>query len=245
MLNFSSILVIITLWIIPNYASLLTITGTLFSNSNSTISRRSRHHAPCQHEPILPNRFKTNWTIYYYPMEDPWPPYQTAPPAPHSMGRGYSVYDNFLPAMAEVFFDECLPIFPVRNHWPCTFLNRGTTAYLISPDWAPLGPCCIFGNPWHTPRPNFIHVVPFNRTEVFHEKIVDWFVLGGRYPAPFGYGFYRQKLSQGESIPAAFWFRGNEGWGHQDFNSFDYMKADEYDFSLPAQCENAAGCIFR
>lgn len=195
--------------------------------------------------PRLPLKFTMNWTIYYNRFEQPIPPYNSAPPAPYEIGRGYSYYDFWLPGMIEHFDDFCLPIFSADFHWPCTFFNRLNVAYLLSPSWAPYGPCCVYRKPWWPPAPDFLKVVPYNRTEVYHDKIVDWYVLTGKNPAPFGYGFYWDKIKNSQvKIPAAFWFRGNQGWLNQDFYNFTDKLSSKVKFDLPTECVNAAMCIF-
>ncbi|XP_064648790.1 uncharacterized protein LOC135501001 [Lineus longissimus] len=213
---------------------------TMFG-SNTTDSGKVTQSRPL---PVLPKQFQSDWLLYNHPVWAERPPYDPLPPAPYEVGRGFSYYDHTVPGLVEEFYDFCLPIFATDYHWPCTFWHRDETSYLMSPTWAPYGPCCIFQKPWKVPDRNFIRVARYNNTDVFNGKIIDWYVLKpAGYPYPFAYGFYWDNTGSGH-IPGSFWFPGNVGWTLQNFSNFTDKIAKKRTFNLPKVCEGVSFCIF-
>lgn len=190
---------------------------------------------------VWPNLWVAEWTIFDHPGELPEPPYADMPPAPYRAGRGRTYYDYPKQQMLEVYEDFCVPIFSFSVA-KCRFLIRDQTAYMteINEDLT-VRNCCIFEKPFHPPAPDFILKNPeikFNTTNVIAGQTVDWFVLVGPEPAPFGYGFFSPTKT-----PAAFYFRGAKGWTQQNFEHFRAVSSiPETLFALPPQCNTDKRC---
>jgi hypothetical protein len=109
-------------------------------------------------------------------IENP-PPYDRAPPPALKPGRDYEAsngatyYDSTWRgsggegAMMEHYEGRCLPIFPISNHFSCSFISLGDTAFFITYDKdRPTGmpPVCLFSPLNHPPRPDFISHLPYS-----------------------------------------------------------------------------------
>jgi hypothetical protein len=130
-------------------------------------------------DPRYPDYWSSNWTMYRVfngYIEDP-PPYDRAPPHALKPGRDYEVskgatyYDSTWRgsggegAMMEHYEARCLPIFPISNHFSCSFISLGDTAFFITYDKdRPTGmpPVCLFSPLNHPPRPDFISHLPYS-----------------------------------------------------------------------------------
>jgi hypothetical protein len=104
------------------------------------------------------------------------PPYAGRPPAPLQEGKDYEVsvgatyYDSTWPgasgtgAMMEHYEKRCLPIFPISNHFTCSFISLGNIAYFVTyddrPAWMPK--VCLFSPLNHPPRRDFIAHLPYS-----------------------------------------------------------------------------------
>jgi len=189
-----------------------------------------------------PQWFVTNWTMYSTPLDANEPPYTSnngLPDPPYRATRGASFYDWTKFAMLGVYVEECVPIFPHGSRWPCHFLNANNVSYLLTFDDQPKGhpPCCIFRKPWLPPSPTFVQHIPYNTSTLLNGETVDWYVLNGPMPAPFGYGFYHSSSS-----PAAFYFRGFLGWTMQVYANFTNEQPQAAVFEIPSVCANATLC---
>jgi hypothetical protein len=130
-------------------------------------------------DPRYPDYWSSNWTMYRVfsgYIENP-PPYDRAPPPALKPGRDYEVskgatyYDSTWRglggegAMMEHYEGRCLPIFPISNHFSCSFISLGDTAFFITYDKdRPTGmpPVCLFSPLNHPPRPDFISPLPYS-----------------------------------------------------------------------------------
>jgi hypothetical protein len=66
--------------------------------------------------------------------------------------------------MMEHYEKRCLPIFPISNHYTCSFISLGDTAYFVTyPEDRPAGmpPVCLFSPENHPPRMDFIKHLPY------------------------------------------------------------------------------------
>jgi hypothetical protein len=124
-------------------------------------------------DPRFPDYWSSNWTMYRVfngYIENP-PPYDRAPPpalqpgVDYEISRGATYYDSTwrgpmgTGAMMEHYEDRCLPIFPISNHFSCSFISLGDTAFFVTYDKdRPKGmpPVCLFSPLNHPPRPDFI-----------------------------------------------------------------------------------------
>jgi hypothetical protein len=130
-------------------------------------------------DPRYPDYWSSNWTMYRVfngYLENP-PPYDGAPPPVLRPGRDYEIsrgatyYDSTWRgpsgegAMMEHYQDRCLPIFPISNHFSCSFISLGGTAFFVTynkdrPKGMP--PVCLFSPLNHAPRPDFISHLPYS-----------------------------------------------------------------------------------
>jgi|HubBroStandDraft_4_1064222.scaffolds.fasta_scaffold38273_2 hypothetical protein len=130
-------------------------------------------------DPRYPDYWSSNWTMYrvFNGYVDHPPPYDRAPPRPLKPGRDYEIswgatyYDSTWRgpmgegAMMEHYEDRCLPIFPISNHFSCSFISLGDTAFFVTyakdrPKDMP--PVCLFSPLNHPPRPDFISHLPYS-----------------------------------------------------------------------------------
>lgn len=186
-------------------------------------------------DPVYPSHWTAAWTMFrvFNGYETNLPPYAD-PPQGLQEGRDYEVsygatyYDNdYIPAdrdgsgaMMEHYDKRCLPIFPLSNHFTCSFISLGNKAYFLTyPGDRPAGmpPCCLFSPYNHPPRPDFIKHLPYSAEDSAH--------LGNslqayRYIAPgpggagiwFAYGFYKDRWLDPDKkylLPQSFYFSGS------------------------------------
>jgi hypothetical protein len=130
-------------------------------------------------DPRYPDYWSSNWTMYrvFNGYVDHPPPYDRAPPPPLKPGRDYEIswgatyYDSTWRgpsgegAMMEHYEDRCLPIFPISNHFTCSFISLGDTAFFVTyakdrPKDMP--PVCLFSPLNHPPRQDFIIHLPYS-----------------------------------------------------------------------------------
>ena len=130
-------------------------------------------------DPRYPDYWSSNWTMYrvFNGYVDHPPPYDHAPPPPLKPGRDYEIswgatyYDSTWRgpsgegAMMEHYEDRCLPIFPISNHFSCSFISLGDTAFFVTyakdrPQGMP--PVCLFSPLNHPPRRDFISHLPYS-----------------------------------------------------------------------------------
>lgn len=163
--------------------------------------------------PSLPQTFQGKFTEYSAVMADR-PPYANGlPPAPYKASRGEVYYDWSRQAMIEKRLDYCVNIFPTGNDFPCVFHNVDNVSYLISTDvTTKTDSCCIFGTPWHPPKPDFLqnNSTKFAKQEVWLQQRANWFVIPS-VPPPAGPFFYAYAATaQEQDVYLAFDFPGVE-----------------------------------
>ncbi|HEX2254989.1 MAG TPA: hypothetical protein VHQ65_17115 [Thermoanaerobaculia bacterium] len=195
-------------------------------------------------DPLYPEHWTAEWTLYQvFEHYQVFPPPYTNPPenltqSDYRVSRGSSYYDaSYVPtdgdgigAMMEFYgYDQCLPIFPLRNDYTCAFVSLGNKAYFLNYGKVAVGPaengarppqgakpsCCRFSDFNHPPRRDFIKHVPYSPEDSTH--------LGGTIqayayePAPgllFAYAFYKDRTvtdpRTGETfqLPQSFYFSG-------------------------------------
>ena len=67
--------------------------------------------------------------------------------------------------MEEHYEKRCLPIFPISNHFTCSFISLGDIAYFVTYEEdrpAGMPPVCIFSKHNHPPRRDFISHLPYS-----------------------------------------------------------------------------------
>lgn len=131
-----------------------------------------------QDNPEFPAYWVSHWTMYrvfkYTPTT--MPPYDGKPPKPLVDGKDYETsygityYDSTWQgksgtgAMKEHYEKRCLPIFPIDNHYSCSFISLGDVAYFVTyadrPAWMPK--VCLFSPLNHPPRRDFITHLPYS-----------------------------------------------------------------------------------
>ncbi|MCB9543634.1 MAG: hypothetical protein H6703_14465 [Myxococcales bacterium] len=205
-------------------------------------------------DPRYPDTWVSGWTMYrvFNGYKDNLPPWGS-PPAGLTEGADYEVsygatyYDNtYVPAsgdgtgaMMEHYEERCLPIFPISNHFTCSFVSLGDTAYFLTYEEdrpAGMPPCCLFSPYNHPPRPDFIKHLPYSAEDSAH--------LGGslqayRYIAPgdiwFAYAFYKDQWLDPDKKylrPQSFYFSGtpttppDAPFVSQNYTDFRIQKPD-------------------
>lgn len=130
-------------------------------------------------DPEYPPYWTSKWRMYrvFNSFSEFPPPYDGAPPTPLKEGEDYEVsygatdYDSTWRgptgegAMMEHYEKRCLPIFPISNHFTCSFISVGDVAYFVTYDEdRPKGmpPVCLFSSKNHPPRRNFIEHLPYS-----------------------------------------------------------------------------------
>ena len=203
--------------------------------------------------PVLPVQFLGQFTEYYAPLA-PSPPYENGlPPAPLTATRGNVFYDWTLKNMIEERLDYCVNIFPFGNDFPCTFQNVNGTSYLITFNkTADLPPCCVFGQPWYPPEPDFLrkNVTAVLKGEVeWSCKKSNWWEVSGIAPptGPFWYAFQSDVDPSVPQVYQSFSFPGMKGWVQQDFFNIALKAPPTSVWDLPRGClpiETLPNCGF-
>ena len=129
-------------------------------------------------DPHYPAYWSSHWNMYrvFNRYAEFPPPYDGAPPRPlksgvdYQMSHGATYYDSTWRgptgegAMMEHYDDWCLPIFPIGNHYTCSFISLGDVAFFVAgegrPQWMP--PVCLFSPLNHPPRRDFISHLPYS-----------------------------------------------------------------------------------
>lgn len=181
----------------------------------------------------LPNQFTLSWRIIDSPTTSR-PPY-SHPPAHANIGLGKTYYDWKKRAVAEEYYNFCIPLFPAGNHFRCKFLGIEDKAYLIKYSQKNKLSCCVFMQPLGPPHPDFIkNLKPIS---YLSKSTIEWHHITTPYSGAFGYGF---KHANGQ--PAAFWFQSINGWVQQDFYGFEARITDPTAFQKPRVCYQAKPC---
>ncbi|EGG19538.1 hypothetical protein DFA_00116 [Cavenderia fasciculata] len=187
-------------------------------------------------------------TIIYTESEETPPYANNMVPAPFKGGRGMTYYDWSNQAMHEVYYDFCVPIFSNGSDWSCDFINVKGVSYIVTHDDAPsdVPPCCVFGDPWYPPSPNFITgcgatqnvSAPLNGQEIDY-----WTIYLPGSGGLFGYGFYANGSSTAGWTPGSFFFAAApSGWTIQNFENFRQTTPPASAWVLPDSCNNAQPC---
>lgn len=131
--------------------------------------------------PRYPDYWTSHWTMYrisnptllakYPPPYDGIPPRELKPGVDYEISRGETFYDSTWRgpsgegAMMEHYEKRCLPIFPISNHFTCSFISLADTAFFITCDAdrpKEMPPVCVFSPMNHPPRPDFIAHLPYS-----------------------------------------------------------------------------------
>jgi hypothetical protein len=191
--------------------------------------------------PILPNAFYGDFIEFTAPMTRSPPYYNGIPQAPFKASRGRMYYDWNIQAMMEVRLDYCVNIFNFSNDFPCTFLNVNATSYLISSGTPNLPSCCVFGQPWYPPPPNFLRdgnvTVSPPKVRDWDCERVDWFEVPSIQPptGPFWFSFFNRTWEH--QVYRSFSFPGMEGWVQQNFDNITRREPPSSVWELPQECQ--------
>ena len=128
-----------------------------------------------------PPYWTSHWVMYrvFKQYEKFPPPYDGKPPAQlidgvdYQSSWGVTYYDSTWTgpqgtgAMEEHYDKFCNPIFPFSNHYSCSFISLGDTAFFVTdsdrPPWMP--PVCLFSPHNHPPERDFIKHLPYARAD--------------------------------------------------------------------------------
>lgn len=130
-------------------------------------------------DPHYPPFWSSNWNMYrvFQGYAENPPPYDGAPPpalkpgVDYEISQGATYYDSTWRgptgegAMMEHYEKRCLPIFPISNHFTCSFISLGDIAFFVTYDVdRPSGmpPVCLFSPMNHPPRRDFIRHLPYS-----------------------------------------------------------------------------------
>lgn len=135
-------------------------------------------------DPAFPIYWTSEWTMYrVFNNYDKFPPPYALPPAgltpaDYEVSYGATYYDStYKPAdrdgegaMMEHYEKRCLPIFPIKNDFTCSFVSLGNKAYFLRYEDRPAGTpkCCQFSLKNHPPRTDFIKHLPYNKEKSTH-----------------------------------------------------------------------------
>jgi hypothetical protein len=196
-------------------------------------------------DPLYPEFWTSRWTMYriFNNYENNPPPYNGRPPASLVAGRDYEIsqgatyYDSTWRgasgegAMMEHYERRCLPIFPIRNDFTCSFISLGNTAYFVTYDQdrpAGMPRVCLFSGWNHPPRRDFVSHLPFSADDsarlgdraqaysfwvnVSDGRPIQTGASPDRTNVPailFGYAFAPASASPGAPLqPSSFYFSG-------------------------------------
>ncbi|MCH9697535.1 MAG: hypothetical protein K0U68_05465 [Gammaproteobacteria bacterium] len=209
-------------------------------------------------DPKYPEHWVSNWTMFrvFNNYENNLPPYAN-PPEGLTEGEDYEVsygttyFDNgFVPkdgdgygAMMEHYQKRCLPIFPISNHFTCSFISLGNKAYFLTYEQdrpANMPPCCLFSPLNHPPRTDFIKHLPYSAEDSTH---LNNSLQAYRYIAKgpggagiwFAYGFFKDQWLDADKKflkPQSFYFSGspanppNAPFVSQNYTDFSIEKPD-------------------
>lgn len=209
-------------------------------------------------DPVYPEKWISEWTMFTVSKnyKDNPPPY-TNPPSTltaddYRVSYGATYYDStYIPAdgdgsgaMMEHYEDYCLPIFPIKNNYTCSFISLGNKAYFITYDDdrpKDMPQCCMFSPKNHPPRRDFIKHLPYSASRSTHlNSSVQAYSTELDSPAGpilFGYAFNKQATFDsitGEKYrhPQSFFFSGsvpvvNAPIVSQNYTSFRAQSPDK------------------
>jgi len=211
--------------------------------------------------PRLPDWWTASWTIISnITQEPPYSPYGYPSSVNQTLyyGTGYALYDWSQKLYIEVYNDYCIPIWedfqmPTLGFFPCTFLNSyDHRSYVLTNDatrpkgWP--GPCCLFGNPFYPPSPDFPQLwMPYEKQSNINGTAT--YVYGVNTGAVGG-GIFRFEIYNNDGrSPASFSFpgiptpTGKDTWVIQvynDFRAWDKPSSDVW--TIPESCLKAPNC---
>lgn len=186
-------------------------------------------------DPQYPAWWTSEWTMYrVFKNYKKFPPPYASPPAgltpdDYEVSYGATYYDStYVPkdgdgkgAMLEHYKERCLPIFPMENHYTCSFVSLGNKAYFLRYN-SPTAPpsCCRFSPMNHPPRRDFIKHLPYSKERSRHlDNSLQAYALivpNGGDGILFGYAFYKKpapdsydKSAAPYRHPQSFYFSGS------------------------------------
>ena len=216
-------------------------------------------------DPQYPPFWSSTWTMYrvFNGYRQNPPPYAGRPPAALKPGVDYEIsygatyYDSTWRgasgegAMMEHYDRRCLPIFPISNHFTCSFISLGDVAFFVTyPRDRPSGmpPVCLFSPRNHPPRRDFITHLPYSAADGARigpggQGYSFWVGLANQGKVVqvgaspdltgtailFGYGF---QAKNGKVLPQSFYFSGdadptpNAPIVSQNYTGFSERKPD-------------------
>eukprot|EP00005_Dracoamoeba_jomungandri_P003577 CAMPEP_0174259334 /NCGR_PEP_ID=MMETSP0439-20130205/8168_1 /TAXON_ID=0 /ORGANISM="Stereomyxa ramosa, Strain Chinc5" /LENGTH=238 /DNA_ID=CAMNT_0015343165 /DNA_START=178 /DNA_END=894 /DNA_ORIENTATION=+ len=201
-----------------------------------------------------PDAFIVDWSMYFVPDENDEPPYTPYPKTSYNVTTGKTYYftdANGVHNMKEVYDEYCIPVFGdpsssmgSQNHYSCDFLNVGSTqtAFVVLHEDKPVGApdCCIIGQPFHPPPPNFYTNMPVRWQAKVEDDMVDWNAVWDVDAGIFNYGF-----NQVTSEPYAFYMIGVPWvthWMWQRFSNFRAEAPPTEVWKIPSACAEATAC---
>jgi len=133
-------------------------------------------------DPEFPVHWTSNWDMYrvFKKYEEFLPPYNNPPSGlkegiDYEVSTGTTYYDSEwsshfprwpgIGAMREKYNKRCLPIFPISNHFSCSFISLGDTAiFQTYPEDRPPGmpEYCLFSRLNYPPHRDFIKHLPYS-----------------------------------------------------------------------------------
>jgi len=174
------------------------------------------------------------WDMFEF-ASDKRPPLQVIP-TKHAKLRGITHYDWSLQAMTEIYYDQCIDIFPNGRDDACQFLSRRDSTYLIKfadRDTSKPKSCCKWrASEFWAPRPDVLRQMVFDRALPIDQRAIKRWILDIPMPGPFGYGIFADS-----GKPAAFWFPVISGWVQQQFYEFKAERPAAKVFDLPQICQ--------
>lgn len=201
--------------------------------------------ASAQQAPLLPTAFYGKFVEYTAPDAKSPPYIDGVPQAPFYGSRGRVYYDWRTKDMIEVREDFCVNIFSFSNLFPCTFHNTKGTSYLISFNTTNLPPCCIFGQPWQPPPPDFLRQSStrgiLRNREMWSGRLADWYIIPSIEPPTGPFWFAYRNSTTSPQVYLSFSFPGMQGWIQQNFFDISYSAPDPSVWKLPPQCIPAQG----
>ena len=253
--------------ILSSFVLLLLVLAAIFAVVSVAVSAASlRRQGSTLEPPLLPMHYISpfiEWTATNvsghnppYVNGVPPPPPASDPNAQYFQTQGLTYYDWEYQAMIEHRYGNCINIFPGFSNkgWSCTFHNTGGKTYLIS-NTTHLPPCCVFGDPWHPPQPDFLrkdvnYSIAGESVEWKNREptpFATWFKIGEIPPptGPFYYAFTQARHEPSVVLPPvevfdSFSFPGIQGWAIQNFYNQRFDKPPKEVWDLPQVCESAA-----
>ena len=208
-------------------------------------------------DPKYPDNWVSEWTMFrvFNNYQQNLPPYANPPQGLHEgtdyeVSYGATYYDNnYTPpdgdgygAMMEFYDKRCLPIFPIDNHFTCSFISLGNNAYFLTYEQdrpADMPACCLFSPYNHPPRPDFIKHLPYSAEDSGHlgNQLQAYRYIAGGPGAGiwFAYAFYKdQWLDKDKQYlqPQSFYFSGSPTdppeapFVSQNYSNFHIKKPD-------------------